>query len=370
MAAAAGEWCRAQAPEALQFPAAQYKDFALVRNGSRLTAEEPNVHRTGPPEAQVIQDKDGYSEVNLPYMGIQLNVPFGWASRGGFNAMERIDFFPDPEHKSHGNLINSSITLGIKVLNSAGMGGTNFQGVLREVQSLSGQGGQFTTATDEPHHAFLIKIEKTSKSSLPVSTNTAGYYGLYLQDPNPGSTIWINVDLHAPQSEFEKYAGLLGPVYRDMKVNWAALEDYAHRHSAGSAGERAPQAAGAAPAGKEKGGAYLEFCDASVKLLNSAPGTTAFPAGAIAANTAVAPANYCMGYLKGVLETITMLSAVAEHDKTPGVMFCPPQEGVSASQALPIIVKYIKEHPEATDKPRVVLTMEALTQAYPCRKSP
>ena len=221
-----------EAPAVLQFPPAQYKDFALAANSSRLTAKEPNVHVIGPPgsppDAQVLQDKDGYSEVNLPYMGLQLNVPFGWASWGGFNAMARIDFFPDPEHKSNANLIASPITLGIKVLN---LGGTSFQNVLKnvlkKVQSFSGEGGKVAIETDEAHHAFLIKVEKINN---PNSKDEDGLYGLYLQDPTPGSMVWVCVVLRAPQSDFKKYTGLMGLVYRDMKVNWPALEDYIRRH--------------------------------------------------------------------------------------------------------------------------------------------
>jgi len=220
-------------PAGLQFPSAQYKDFALDANSSRLTATDPNVHRIGPPgsppEAQVIQDKDGYSEVNLPYLGIQLNVPFGWASWGGANAMARIDFFPDPQHKSNANLIDSSVNMGIKVLDSSGVGGTSFQSVLKQVQSFTRPSGQFTTEIDEPHHAFLIKMVEVNNPNLKEKKS---YYALYLQDPTPGSMVWVCVDLRAPQSEFKKYTGLMGLVYQDMKVNWAALEDYMRRHSA------------------------------------------------------------------------------------------------------------------------------------------
>ena len=223
----------AQAPGGLQFPAAQYKDYALAANGSRLTAGESNVHRFpagSAPEAQVIQDKDGYSQVNLPYLGMELNIPFGWASWGGFNTMQRIDFFPDPKHKSHGNLIDSPITLGIKVLNSTSMGGTSFREVFKQVQSFSGAAGKFTTEVDEPHHAFLIKTEPNEPHHALVKVKSTSYYGLYLQDPNPDSIVWVNIDLHAPPSEFKKYTGLMGLVYRDMKVNWPALEDYIRRH--------------------------------------------------------------------------------------------------------------------------------------------
>jgi len=315
-----------------------------------------------------VQDEDGYSHVNLPYLGMELNVPFGWASWGGFNAMQRIDFFPDPTHKSHGNLIDSSITLGIKVLNSTSMGGTSFREVFKQVQSFSGAAGKFTTEVDEPRHAFLIKVEKVNNSHPATSV-----YSLYLQDPNPNSIVWIDVDLRTSQSEFKKYIGLLGLVYRDIKVNWTALEGSMRQHSAGNAGpsgmlaimsaivrdaESHASAASSAPAANNSR-QFLQFCAAAQRLLDSPPGTSGNAENTFARN--------CIEYIHGVLDTITRWDATTRQNKAVGPSICIPNEGVNPNQAVPIVVKYMNDHPEDLDKPPIFITMEAMAQAYPCK---
>ena len=366
----------AQAPDGLQFPTAQYKDYALAANGSRLTAVESNIHRFpagSAPEAQIIEDKDGYSHVNLPYLGMELNIPFGWASWGGFNTMQRIDFFPDPTHKSHGNLIDSSITLGIKVLNSTSMGGTSFREVFKQVQSFSGAAGKFTTEVDERHHAFLIKTEPNEPHHALVKVKSTSYYGLYLQDPNPDSIVWVNIDLHAPPSEFKKYAGLMGLAYRDIKINWTELEGFMRRRSASNAGpegmaailtgiardasSHAPAAGSAQVANNSR--QFLLFCTAAQRLLDTPPGTPS--------NVEDAAARNCIGYIQGVLDTITRWDAMTQQNKAVGPSICMPHEGVNSNQAVPIVVKYMNDHPEELDKPPVFITMAAMAQAYPCK---
>ncbi|PYP86766.1 MAG: hypothetical protein DMG65_18345 [Candidatus Angelobacter sp. Gp1-AA117] len=199
----------------------------MAKDSSRLTAVDQNVHHIGSPgsqhEVQIIQDKDGYSEVNLPYLGIQLNVPFGWASWGGFNTMARIDFFPDPNHKSNGNLINSPVSMGIKILNSASLAATSFQDVAKMVRSFD-KSGKSVLEMDEPHHVFLMKTDVVVSRDEEIQS-----YSIFMQDPNPNSNAWVDIDIHAPKQDFAKYAGFIGLVYRDIKINWPALADYMRR---------------------------------------------------------------------------------------------------------------------------------------------
>lgn len=75
-----------------------------------------------------------------------------------------------------------------------------------------------TIISDEQHHVFMIRIDKIKHSE-------ASNAQIYVQDPSPSSTAWVAIDVRAPRKEFEKYLGLLGLVYRDIKIDWTALGD-------------------------------------------------------------------------------------------------------------------------------------------------
>lgn len=85
----------------LQFPAAEYKDFAVAANSNSLNpaTAAPNVEEIGEPHLKIVSDAHGYSEASLPLHRMQLNIPFGWGSKNGFGTTQRIDFFPAPSLK-------------------------------------------------------------------------------------------------------------------------------------------------------------------------------------------------------------------------------------------------------------------------------
>ena len=206
-----------------QFQAVKYADFASS-NGSILDPAKatPNVNEIGTPHLKIERtDKEGYSVVRLPKHGVILNIPFGWASKGGFATMERIDFFPatSAEEVRKAYMNPPLIDLGLKVLDSSELG--DFHGVLSEVQKITSQVGEITTDIDEQHHAFLIKIDKINKPNLPQPSSS---YMLYMQSPNPNSHVWVKIDIRAPRANFQKYAGLLGLVYNDIQIKWPELE--------------------------------------------------------------------------------------------------------------------------------------------------
>jgi|GEM_PF-3889126 len=211
----------------MQFPTAQYKDFTIAANSNSLDTAKayPNLQEYGTPHLEIIKNNDGYSEVNLPLHGIQINIPFGWGSKGGFDTMERIDFFPAPstDDLKQTNTIIPSIDLGIKVLDSSGLDVTGFSGVMTKVKEMSGGDQRVTIDTDEQNHVFIVKTDTINNPSL---TQPSSNYSIYIQDPNPNSTVWIDIALRAPKDQFQKYLGLLGLVYKDIKINWAGLDAY------------------------------------------------------------------------------------------------------------------------------------------------
>ena len=85
------------------------------------------------------------------------------------------------------------------------------------------------------------------------------------------------------------------------------------------------------------GNDFLRICDAPQKI--------AYLDGA------------CTGYVQGVVEGADILV------KQPA--FCPGPD-VTLGQRFRIIVKFLKEHPEKTDKQTRYLVVEAMTAAFPC----
>lgn len=211
------------AQNALKFPSAQYKDFAVAANSDSLDPKKayPNITEYGTLHLVITQNAEGYSIVNLPLHGITLNIPFGWASRGGFDTMERVDFYP--ANSITNPTQTPPIDLGIKVLDSSGLDATDFDGVMAKVIEITTEGQTATTEVDEIHHAFLVKTETINNPNLTVPSSN---YSIYIQSPSANSTAWVDVDIRAPKAEFEKYAGLLGLLYRDIKIDWSGLDSY------------------------------------------------------------------------------------------------------------------------------------------------
>ena len=209
-----------------KFPGANYKDFTITKNSDSLNTAKasPNLTEYGAPHLEITKDNDGFSEVSLPLLGIELSIPFGWGSKGGFDTMERTNFFPAPTQSDLKKAIvgGTAINLGVKVLNSSQVA-TNFKGVFAKVQEMTGNGQSITTEVDEQNHVFLIKIENINNPDLVAPSSV---YSIYMQDPNPNSTAWVEMDIRAPKSEFQKYLGLLGLVYKDIKINWSGLDAY------------------------------------------------------------------------------------------------------------------------------------------------
>jgi hypothetical protein len=211
----------------MEFPTAQYKDFAAADNSDILNPAKanPNLTEYGSPHLEITKERDGYSEVNLPLLGIQLSMPFGWGSKGGFDTMERVDFFPavsqDALKQAYAG--GSAIDLGLKVLNTTSLGVTDFDGVMAKVKEFSSDEQNVTVESLKPKNAFIVKTENIHNSAL---TQVSSNWTVYIQSPIPDSTAWVSLDIRAPKAEFKKYLGLLGLEYKDIKIDWTGLDAY------------------------------------------------------------------------------------------------------------------------------------------------
>lgn len=62
------------------------------------------------------------------------------------------------------------------------------------------------------------------------------------------------------------------------------------------------------------------------------------------------------GYVFGVFDTAN------------GALFCPPDQ-ITSSQTLAIVAKHLEENPAQWTEPASTLVIQALAQAFPCKKS-
>lgn len=74
----------------------------------------------------------------------------------------------------------------------------------------------------------------------------------------------------------------------------------------------------------------------------------------------------CLGYMLGITQTIVL------HEQLSYLtFFCVPEpERVITAQAVRIVVRYLKDHPELLHRRAIVLAHTAFEEAFPCRTTP
>ena len=78
--------------------------------------------------------------------------------------------------------------------------------------------------------------------------------------------------------------------------------------------------------------------------------------------TALMNRTYSAGYVSGTIDSYMILI-----DANPSVRFiCFPKQGISNDQAIRIIIKWLKEHPERLHETARTNVLEALRTAFPC----
>lgn len=80
----------------------------------------------------------------------------------------------------------------------------------------------------------------------------------------------------------------------------------------------------------------------------------------------------CMGYLWGFRDAMTIrdatvaLTAGKTGKSAVERTYCPPANGISNTQAARIVVNYLERNPQLLHLHRGLVTMAALSNAYPC----
>ncbi len=81
-------------------------------------------------------------------------------------------------------------------------------------------------------------------------------------------------------------------------------------------------------------------------------------------------AGWCIGWVGSVIEMNYLhrdFAAKSHPISADKFYFCAPGEGLTAIQAIRVIVKYLKEHPEDLHHNAMLLTNLALKSAFPCK---
>lgn len=80
--------------------------------------------------------------------------------------------------------------------------------------------------------------------------------------------------------------------------------------------------------------------------------------------------GWCLGWITAVVEMNNLQEGMADKDhpiRANMFHFCAPGSGLTAIQAVRIVVKYLKDHPKDLDHNGIGLTNLALMSAFPCK---
>ena len=107
--------------------------------------------------------------------------------------------------------------------------------------------------------------------------------------------------------------------------------------------------------GKEPGAKLLERCEPAQRLIEAG-------SRLLLSDAEYAQAQSCIGFVDGFLWGHGWAAWRENRD----MYYCPP-EGVSAAQGVPMLVAYLRAHPDRQDAPAHVLLFSALSSAFPCK---
>jgi len=115
----------------------------------------------------------------------------------------------------------------------------------------------------------------------------------------------------------------------------------------------------AIPASAETtGNDVLKDCQTAIRFAdnNGAPTSELFDSG------------WCIGWVSSALELTKLHNEWTDFTKQKPTMmqFCLPASGVPVIQAVRVVVKYLKEHPEQLHEDGMGLTIAALKDSFPC----
>ena len=79
--------------------------------------------------------------------------------------------------------------------------------------------------------------------------------------------------------------------------------------------------------------------------------------------------GWCTGWIAGVLQLTKLHNEriIVTKEKSTMLQFCVPDSGIPVIQAVRVVVKFLKEHPEQLNEDGMGLTIAALKSTFPCK---
>jgi hypothetical protein len=108
------------------------------------------------------------------------------------------------------------------------------------------------------------------------------------------------------------------------------------------------------------GNDLLQQCKVAVRFIDEPKNET---------TEAVGEGYYCIGLVRGVLDTVDVwqfADKALKNKVSPGRP-CLPEESLKNIQAVRIVVKWLNEHPEQLHNGASLLVLVALRDAFPCK---
>lgn len=99
---------------------------------------------------------------------------------------------------------------------------------------------------------------------------------------------------------------------------------------------------------EKSGNDFLRICDSSSEQVASVSGA-------------------CRGYVQGVVEGAAVIGDHFVQKANPAAHFICLGSEVTVGQEYRVVVKFIKDHPEKSDKATPYLIVEAMVGAFPCK---
>lgn len=202
-------------------PTGNIAEFALAKNADHLDPKvvSPNVKEIGLPRLTISSRSDSSALASFNLLAIQIPVPNGWYSVGGFSCFDKVFLTRVPYSKA--DLVPLP-NFGLKVLDSTPLGTHDLKGVLKKVEEMTKRSAGYSDIQIlvlEKEKMFVVE----SGTVLREDGAVASQLDLYYQDPTPDSKLWVDIQMAANKDEFQKLKGLLGAMVKDMKIDWKEL---------------------------------------------------------------------------------------------------------------------------------------------------
>lgn len=80
-------------------------------------------------------------------------------------------------------------------------------------------------------------------------------------------------------------------------------------------------------------------------------------------------AGQCIGWVTGVLWANRLYEVMLADAKPKAPLFCAPSNATNG-QAVLVLMKYLRNHPERLSEHELALTFDAFGEAWPCKAAP